>query len=260
MDFKSVLVIGLVYLITWILMIKIEMAEGMCASYFVAIYFLTWIPGVFALVFSRLEGFKIPIFKGANSFFFRVLLLAMGIGVCIIFSPNIMPANERVGNISFILLYPIVILIGAVQAIGETVFWWGYIYKKLEHLHPIKTLLSIGVLWGLWHAPLILMVSGYIYDAHRVTGLAMMPLFTLAISPLMFYFRRRGRCVLVPAIFYCVVNFSDFLLDQCCHNNNDLIEGIHGLPAIEVLFACSCVALFLLWREGAFKRHKNAFQ
>lgn len=255
MDLKSCVAIGLAFLITWALVIKIELAEGMCASYFVAVWFLTWVPGIIAFIFARFEGFKIPIFKGANSVFFRALLMAICLGVCVNFRPNL--SDGWASGIFFLLFYPIAILIGAVHAIGETTFWWGYIYKKLEHLHPIKTLLIIGVMWGLWHAPLILMTSGYFYDKHRLEGVAIMPLFTLVLSPLMLYFRRKGGCVLTPTIFYGAILITDFLRAERYHNN-DLIDGIHGIHAIEVLFVCSCVALFFLWKEGAFKQQKIA--
>lgn len=255
MDLKSWVVIGLTFVATWVLMIKIELADGMRASYFVAIWFLTWIPGIIAFIFARLEGFKIPVFRGANHFFFRALLLAMCLGFCINFRPS--PDGGWIGSVFFLFFYPIAILIGMVHAIGTTAFWWGYIYKKLEHAHPIKLLLTIGISWGLWHAPLILLSDGYYYIGHGLEGVWTMSLFTLSISPLMLYFRRKGQCVLVPTIFYGAILVTDYFHTEG-NFANDLVDGIHGLQAIEVLFACSCVALFLLWKEGIFSRQKIA--
>ncbi len=226
MDLKSWLVISLIYVIKCILMIKIESAEEISISYLGAICVSTWIPGAIALVVAQLEYFKIPIVCAANHCFSRILLSAICIGMVML-----------VGKESYIYAVPyqFVILFGVLQAICETLFWWGYVYKKLEYLHPIRMFLIIGLLWGLWHTPEVLMVSSSKHDLSHIMEVMAALLYFLAASPLMLYFRLKGRSILVPAIFYYA-----------------MIEGARGLQPMIVLSVCSCVALFLLWKDGAF--------
>lgn len=66
-----------------------------------------------------------------------------------------------------LMLVPAGILAGVtinmVVALLEEVGWRGYMYQALKRrgVHPILAALLVGVVWGLWHAPLI--VSGYNY-------------------------------------------------------------------------------------------------
>ena len=47
-------------------------------------------------------------------------------------------------------------LMGLVQCLGEEAGWRGYLLPKLlEFMKPWKAVLLTGVIWGLWHAPVI---------------------------------------------------------------------------------------------------------
>lgn len=75
-------------------------------------------------------------------------------------------------------------VLNLVPALGEELGWRGWLLPKLMAYGPVRAVLLSGVLWGLWHAPLILL--GYNYPmAPGWLGLAMMT----------------GMCILVGAIF-----------------------------------------------------------
>ncbi|TFC81498.1 CPBP family intramembrane metalloprotease [Cryobacterium sp. TmT2-59] len=80
------------------------------------------------------------------------------------------------------------VLVGAfinlVPALGEELGWRGWLLPKLMRLGTVPALLLSGVIWGLWHAPLILL--GYNYPgAPGWLGLTMMI----------------GMCTVVGAVF-----------------------------------------------------------
>jgi membrane protease YdiL (CAAX protease family) len=69
------------------------------------------------------------------------------------------------------------VIIGAflniIPAAGEEIGWRGWLLPKLMPLGTVPALIVSGVIWGLWHAPLILL--GYNYaDAPGWIGLLMM--------------------------------------------------------------------------------------
>jgi len=135
--------------------------------------------------------------------------------------------------------------------LGGLIFWWGYLHKKLEKTAPLANMLIIGIVWGLWYAPLILFEE-YHYAKHPLGGVVMMPLFTIVLSPLMLYFKHKGRGILIPAIFFATLHISATFRSKFHWNyGNDLIDGVTGIKGIIVLFFCSCVALILLWKQGA---------
>ncbi|TKK91486.1 CPBP family intramembrane metalloprotease [Herbidospora galbida] len=79
---------------------------------------------------------------------------------------------------------PLAALINLIPALGEELGWRGWLLPKLMPLGTLPALLISGVIWGLWHAPLILL--GYNYpDTPGWLGLTAMV----------------GMCILVGAVF-----------------------------------------------------------
>ncbi|WP_394770455.1 CPBP family intramembrane glutamic endopeptidase [Lacisediminihabitans sp.] len=54
-------------------------------------------------------------------------------------------------------------LINTIPALGEELGWRGFLFPRLLALGPVPAILLSGVIWGAWHAPLILL--GYNYPA-----------------------------------------------------------------------------------------------
>jgi membrane protease YdiL (CAAX protease family) len=89
----------------------------------------------------------------------------------------------------FNLLIPIELLAGltvapvinAVFAFGEEFGWRGYLLPRLRPLGQFQAAIVVGVIWGLWHAPVIVQ-DGYNFPGHPWLGLGGMVLFTVALS------------------------------------------------------------------------------
>lgn len=69
-------------------------------------------------------------------------------------------------------MLPLAPLLNGVPTFGEEWGWRGYLLPRLLPLGQWPALLLSGVIWGLWHAPVILL--GYNYPAHPATGWLLM--------------------------------------------------------------------------------------
>ncbi|WP_404285398.1 CPBP family intramembrane glutamic endopeptidase [Glutamicibacter arilaitensis] len=98
------------------------------------------------------------------------------------------PAKYLLGQAGIILVAG---LMNLIPALGEEIGWRGWLWPKLQPLGQLPAILSSGVIWGIWHAPLILL--GYNYPfAKGAWGLAAMC----------------GMCIVVGAIFAWLRTFS----------------------------------------------------
>jgi hypothetical protein len=72
-------------------------------------------------------------------------------------------------------------IIGIVFWIGEEYGWRGYLLPRLLPLGELKASIWVGVIWGLWHLPLVL--AGYtITGVNPWLGLLVFLFFTLGMS------------------------------------------------------------------------------
>jgi membrane protease YdiL (CAAX protease family) len=96
--------------------------------------------------------------------------------------------------------------INALFAFGEEFGWRGYLLWELAPLGFWKASFTIGAIWGLWHAPIIL--AGYNYPSFPVIGVGMMTLAGLAFSPVYTYVVVRAEYVFAAALLHGVFNAS----------------------------------------------------
>lgn len=105
-------------------------------------------------------------------------------------------------------------LINALFAVGEELGWRGFLLPRLmaAGLTQWRALIVSGVVWGLWHAPVIL--RGHNYPDHPYWGVLLMTVFTTLIGIIFGWLRLTSGSVWVPAIAHGALN------------------GIAGLPLI----------------------------
>lgn len=143
--------------------------------------------------------------------------------------------------------------INAVFAFGEEIAWRGFLVKELKGKSFMAVSLIIGVIWGLWHSPLIL--NGHNYPQHPVAGVFMMVLMCVAITPILLYFRQKSGSVMVPAIMHGTFNAVVGLSNVLVASSSDLLVGGPGLAGIIVLF----VADISLWLYDRFVSREMIF-
>ena len=129
--------------------------------------------------------------------------------------------------------------INAVAAFGEETGWRGFLIKQLKDTHFVKAALIIGSIWGIWHAPLILM--GHNYPQHPVTGVFMMVVFCVLLTPIMQYLTIKSKSVIAAAIAHGTMNAVAGASIMAVSGGNDLSAGITGLSGFITLIIFSAV-------------------
>jgi CAAX protease family protein len=124
--------------------------------------------------------------------------------------------------------------INALIALGEELGWRGLLLSEVRSLGWWRANLLIGVAWGVWHAPLILL-GGLNYPRHRVAGLGMMVLFCIAAGLIQSYVRLRSRTLLAPSAFHGMINSIGSSFAVITVNANPLVGSVAGLAGIAAL-------------------------
>ena len=135
--------------------------------------------------------------------------------------------------------------VNAIFAFGEELGWRGYLLRALQDKRFLLVSLIIGVVWGLWHFPLILL--GHNYPQHPVPGVGMMVIFCILLTPMMIYIVLKSGSVIAAAIFHGVNNAIAGISLMFTTGGNDLTNGVTGLAGFIALLLMN-VAFFLFDR------------
>ncbi len=94
--------------------------------------------------------------------------------------------------------------INAIFGLGEELGWRGYLYDAWQNMGFVKMNIATGIVWGLWHAPIILM--GHNYPKNPYLGILMMVVVCIGLSFIMADSRRKSGSVLAPAMLHGAFN------------------------------------------------------
>jgi membrane protease YdiL (CAAX protease family) len=143
----------------------------------------------------------------------------------------------------------------AVAGFGEELGWRGFFLKELAHVGFWKSSWVIGLVWGIWHAPLI--VHGYNYPGHPVMGIFMMILFTILFSPLIAYVRLKANSVIAAAIMHGSLNGTAIAPGIVLHGGDCLSVGNLGIAGLAVLAFLNAGLFWWRKREGVSNSPKH---
>jgi uncharacterized protein len=106
-----------------------------------------------------------------------------------------------IAAVQSVLLGPI---LGIVVTFGEEYGWRGYLQSELLKLGRVRGVLLLGLIWGAWHGPIILM--GYNYPDHPLLGVALMTLYMTGLAVVLSYAVLKSGSVLLAAFLHAVNN------------------------------------------------------
>ncbi|MGO1410773.1 MULTISPECIES: CPBP family intramembrane glutamic endopeptidase [unclassified Microbacterium] len=187
---------------------------------------------------------------------FAASLLAIGLGwatpdlalagAAALLPPEVPVEMYLVGQ--FVSL-PIVVVIATASAFGEELGWRGYLATALSPLGFWRSALVSGIVWGLWHAPIILL--GYNFARTDALGLAYMCAFCLVAGVIVQWTRYFTRSVWPAALAHGALNaafpMSLMILDP---EGTEAVAGtVMGVPG----WIMMAVAIGLLLLARGFR-------
>lgn len=116
---------------------------------------------------------------------------------------------------------------------GEELGWRGLLLRETQRWGFLRSNLFVGVVWGLWHAPII--TQGHNYPGHPVAGIFMMTLFTTTLSFPMAYCRFKSRSILGPSALHGILNAIGPLTVFFVVGANPLFGFVAGIAGIAVI-------------------------
>jgi CAAX protease family protein len=117
--------------------------------------------------------------------------------------------------------------------LGEELGWRGLLLRETQTSGFVRSNLFIGVVWGLWHAPLI--AQGHNYPGHPIAGIFMMTLFTMALAFPMAYCRFKSGSILGPSALHGIFNPIGVLTALFVIGANPLFGFVAGVAGIAVI-------------------------
>ncbi|MGL1864098.1 MAG: CPBP family intramembrane metalloprotease [Pseudodesulfovibrio sp.] len=153
----------------------------------------------------------------------------------------------------FQVMLPMSIVIGPfihfLFSLGEEIGWRGFLLPRLMVLGKLKAYLILGILWGLWHAPIIWV--GFNYPGHPMTGIAMMCMLTSAFGLFINEMTLFYRSTILAAFIHAAVNAQGFgIWIWLFPDVNPLLGGGTGLTAIGIWLLVGGVTIKLLSRRN----------
>jgi len=219
---------GLAYLISWSIFVVLYFVAGLKtgASFSYLVFFFMWGPAIAAIVCGLkfrsdwLGGISLrPRFNSfiILSFFAPLFLLTLTYYLSKGFGLEVKPYHLAVmdeenvigtGGYYFLFgfMYLFVGLFNGLFSISEELGFRGFaLSEALPEFGFWRTSLIIGVMWGFWHAPLVM--TGYNYPGEPIAGVFMIVLVTLSITPLINYLTLKSRSVWAACFFHGAFNF-----------------------------------------------------
>jgi membrane protease YdiL (CAAX protease family) len=146
-------------------------------------------------------------------------------------SPN---AFVALAALQSVVLAPILAI---VIAFGEEYGWRGYLQSELLKMGRVRGVLLLGVIWGAWHWPVILM--GYNYPGYPLLGVVLMTLYTTGLAVVLGYAVLRSGSVLLSAYLHAlnnqVVNFIVAMGFKPFDPAFSFDIGIYGLATLAIV-------------------------
>lgn len=115
---------------------------------------------------------------------------------------------------------------------GEEFGWRGYLQIRLFADRPLLAAVATGVIWGIWHYPLIV-VTGFNYPDHPFLGLIPFTVFTVLISIIFGWLRLRTGSTWTSSLAHSAINaYGDALLRLLFPTGSTFLVGYGGLLAL----------------------------
>jgi len=274
-------------IIAWILfflipIIGVPYGQGSSVLFLMAAMFAPTIGNILTRLITK-EGFKNmylrPNFKGNLKLYLLVffvpsflILLSSALYFLILpdmFDRNLTTLNQMVAisgksasSIITILLITVIFagpIVNLIPTLGEELGWRGYLLPKLQVFFSDRIAVIItGIIWGLWHAPVIAMGHNYgtEYWGYPTLGILAMVIFCVVLGIIESYFSIKLKSAIPAAMIHSTLNAGAGLPIYFVKSGYNTLLGpaitgiIGGLPFI-------ILAVILFFRLAKTKENSS---
>ena len=134
------------------------------------------------------------------------------------------------------------ITINAIAALGEEYVCRNILVGALREVKFWKAALFIGIVWGIWHFPLILM--GHNYPNEPRWGVLLMVVMCILLGIIELYFVLKSKSMVVAAILHGTFNAVSGITIYFILGGNDFLNGMTGLAGF-IVMAVTIVCIWL---------------
>ncbi|WKZ38339.1 MAG: CPBP family intramembrane metalloprotease [Anaerolineales bacterium] len=157
---------------------------------------------------------------------------------------NIGRANIPLGNMStmqaILMIFALNLILAPIlnlpMFLGEEVGWRGFLFPNLLALFKKPGLLIGGIIWGLWHLPMILM--GLNYPTNPTLGILFMVIFCVSWGIIIQFIYQASGSIFSAALAHGIINWTGttvmlFLVEE--NKINMFLEGPTGIVGLIVV-------------------------
>jgi len=140
--------------------------------------------------------------------------------------------------------------LGLLVTFGEEYGWRGYLQPALAGLGRARGIALVGIIWGIWHWPVIWM--GYNYPGHPYLGSLLMVLFCIGLAFILGYAVLKAKGVWIAAFLHALFNQSSSYFMGMIYAPEDAAFSFGiGIPGLIVL----ALLTVLILRDPIWKQN-----
>ncbi|MDX2142437.1 MAG: CPBP family intramembrane glutamic endopeptidase [Rhodospirillaceae bacterium] len=209
------------FLVAWLLPILVIALATFSSVGMPGVDFIPWTQGYLAIAGENLPPNAVEAISKSQTPYWQVLLRAATIGA-VMFS---------------------------IGGLLEEVGWRGYLWQLMRPRGFLFASFSIGLIWGLWHAPLI--VAGWVYPGYPILGVVLFTLACVLLGPLFGLIREKSGSVFAAALTHGTLNSFAGVSLYVLSGNSPFTKGLFGLMGFVVMSMCAAyVAAFYLPKDA----------
>lgn len=165
--------------------------------------------------------------------------LGLGLGRIVSLAEGLahqMPGFEASTASIFLMIFIVAPLSNIIFGLGEEFGWRGYLLNKLLPSGLTFTILVSGIIWGLWHAPVVIM--GHNFPEHPYLGVLIMTLTAIPMGAIFTWLRLKSGSAVVVGFAHGTINATFFLGGTFIPEASLIYTnpiGLTGLPILALI-------------------------
>lgn len=139
-----------------------------------------------------------------------------------------------------------------IPSLGEEIGWRGFLLPNLEPLGKIKAMIISGMIWALWHTPLIV-ILGFTYGAQIWPGVLLHFVLVTSLGIWMGYIWFKTRSTILAAFIHAVFNANAYgVWVMIFVPSSKLIVGSAGVVGATLVLILGLATIYIARKEKDF--------